>query len=213
MRNLKYFKTRPLMPLALAAALTTAVAVGSEEPAASAMADNPATDLGKKPLDQQTHAAELVENPDFEVDRLVGWSLVPERSTGGEMVLDTALPYDESNPHSLRITVKAPGGRCTVRNAGTSEMKFDSGRWYDLTFYARTDNNRHFGLVVSLESEDGQKVCGRATVPEVGGGWAKYTLALHTHQSAPKGRLVISVFDPGTIWLDFVSLSPRETSH
>lgn len=213
MRDFKYSTMRSFTPLALAAALITAMAVGSEEPAASAMADDPATDLGKKPLDQQTHAAELVENPDFEADRLVGWSLVPERSTGGAIVLDTASPYDASNPHSLRVTVKEPGGRCTVRNTGTSEMKFDSGRWYDLTFYARTENNRHFGLVVSLESEDGQKVCSRATLPEVGGGWAKYTLALHMHQSAPKGRLVISVFDPGTIWLDFVSLSLRETSH
>lgn len=212
MSRSKYRPIWSVKALALAAALSTAVAVGTDAPAPSVKSHNDNAEPEKKLLDQGSRAAELVENPDFEADHLAGWSLVSESSTDGKMGLDCAVPFDTNNPHSLRITVGNVGGRCGVKNTGTPKMRFEPGAWYDLTFCARTETNKHFGLVVSLESENGQKVCGRATIPEVGGDWSKYTLAIHAHQFTPKGRLVIALFEPGTIWLDFVSLSPRKKS-
>lgn len=142
---------------------------------------------------------------------LRGWSLLTEGGAEGEIALESAELLSDRHPHSLRLTVTKRGKRCGVVNDGSGGMDFQAGKWYDLTFYARTESNRHFGLIVSLESEDGRNVCERATLPEVGGPWKKYTLALHARQSEPKGRLVIALSDPGTIWLDEVSLIPRET--
>jgi hypothetical protein len=164
------------------------------------------------PTNKNDIATEMVENADFEASQLAGWSLVSTNDGNAEIDLEVESPFDASNPHSLKITLKADGSRCSVRNIGTAKMKFDSDTWYDLAFCARTENNKHFGLVVSLESDDGSKICGRATIPEVGGNWKKYALAIHARQSATRGRLVISVFEAGTIWLDFVSLSAREPS-
>lgn len=157
--------------------------------------------------------AGLVENGDFEATSdLSGWSLVAEGDGQGEIARDSATPLDERKPHSLRLTVKSIGGRCGVMNSGPHGMRIEDGTWYDFTFHARTETNKHFGLVVSLESADGRKVYARATIPEIGGEWKKYTLALHARQSEPNGRLVIAAFEPGTIWLDAVSLSPRKSS-
>jgi hypothetical protein len=160
-----------------------------------------------------TVQAGLIENGDFEATNdLSGWSLIAEENGQGEIARDDVSPLDDKKPHSLRVTVQSVGNRCGVMNSGSEGMKFENGTWYDFTFQARTENNKHFGLVVSLESADGKKVCARATIPEVGGGWKQYTLALHTRQSEPNGRLVITMFEPGTIWLDAVSLTPRKTS-
>lgn len=198
--------------LALVAVLSAVLALSLDASSPAEDPNNTNADAERTHLNPDSHAAEMVENPDFEADKLAGWSLVSESGKAGEMVLDTESPFDANNPHSLRITVENDGDRCSVKNSGTSKMKFDTGTWYDLTFCARTENNKHFGLVVSLEGADGQRVCGRATIPEVGGGWSKYTLAIHARQSAAKGQLVITVFEPGTIWLDSVSLCPRESS-
>lgn len=142
---------------------------------------------------------------------LPGWSQVEDGGAEGQIALDSSSPLNDRNPHSLRITVTKRGARCGVANSGFWGMNFQAGQWYDLTFYARTERNRHFGLIVSLESIDGKEVCERETLPEVGGRWRKYTLSLHARQSDPKGRLVITLSDPGTIWLDVVSLFPRHT--
>lgn len=160
-----------------------------------------------------TIQAGLVENGDFEATNdLSGWSLAAEGGGQGDVARDSATPSGESNSHSLRLTVKRVGSRCGVVNNGSEGMKFEAGVWYDFNFHARTETNKHFGLVVSLESADGRKVCARATIPEVGGEWKQYTLALHARQSDPKGRLVVAMFETGTIWLDAVSLTPRKTS-
>jgi hypothetical protein len=90
-----------------------------------------------------------------------------------------------------------------------------AGQWYDLAFQARTekrDNDRGYALTVSLESEDGRQVFARTTIPEVGGDWKSYTVALQARAPSPKARLVITMSEPGTIWLDDVSLSAREAN-
>jgi alpha-L-arabinofuranosidase len=142
---------------------------------------------------------------------LPGWSLVAEDGAEGNIALESASPLNDRNPHSLRLTVKKRGGRCGVANGGFRGMNFSAGEWYDLSFYARTETNAHFGVVVSLENEDGRTLCERATLPEVGGDWKKYTIGLHARHSEPRGRLVLELSDPGTIWLDVVSLFPRRT--
>lgn len=160
-----------------------------------------------------TVQGELIKNGDIEATNdLSGWSLIAENGGQGEIACDSATPPDGTNSHSLRLTVKSVGSRCGVVNSGSEGMKIEAGVWYDFNFHARTETNKHFGLVVSLESADGRKVCARATIPEVGGEWKQYTLALHARQSDPKGRLVVAMFETGTIWLDAVSLTPRKTS-
>jgi hypothetical protein len=158
--------------------------------------------------------AELVRNHDFEggTNDLPGWSLIAEGGGEGEISLCADLPRNESKPHSLRLTVTKHQQRAGVANGGFGGIKIVAGDWYDLTFYARTETNKHFGLIVSLESLDGRKVCSRATLPEVGGEWKPYQLALQARESDPRTRLIIAMPEPGTVWFDDVSLLPRKAS-
>ncbi len=148
---------------------------------------------------------------------LPGWSPVKEGNADGEIALDSTNSLNEKNPHSLRLTVKTPGDRCGVANEGFWGMNIQRDEWYDLTFFARSDRpagQPGIGLTVSLESPDAKQVCVRATIPEIGrggGSWHRYTLPLHSISTVPNARMVITMDEPGTVWLDCVSLFPRKT--
>jgi alpha-L-arabinofuranosidase len=182
--------------------------------------------------------AEMVQNRDFEANTLEegwridanraftplgahvdlwftnnvpGWSYVGEGGADGEMAQETDHPLNDRNPHSLRLTARTLGTRCGIINSGYWGMNVRADAWYDLSFHARTENGQRLALVVSLESEDGKKICARATIPEISGNWRPYGLALHARESDPRAHLVIEMVEPGSMWLDTVSLFPRET--
>jgi alpha-L-arabinofuranosidase len=149
---------------------------------------------------------------------LPAWSPVAEGGARGAMTLDVNNPLNDRNPHSLKLVVTSKGTRCGIANSGYWGMNIQAGEWYDATFYARTESGggprgggRGVGLVFSLETGRGKKVCARATIPEIGGAWRKYTLALHAEASDPNCRLVITPIEPTTMWFDVVSLFPRKT--
>jgi alpha-L-arabinofuranosidase len=142
---------------------------------------------------------------------LEGWKLVAEAAARGAIRLEAENGLNRSNPHSLRFTVHRTGARIGVANRGFWGMSFESGKWYDLTFYSRTEASDEFELGVSLQSASGREEYARATVSRVGGAWKQYRCSLKASQTDSNGRLLITVNRPGTVWLDVVSLFPRET--
>ena len=147
---------------------------------------------------------------------LPGWTYLDKGDVEGSMELDDTQPLNDRNPHSLKLTVTKTGkpedgDLCGIVNSGYWGMNVVKGDWYDVSFYARSDQDRSVGLVFSLENDEG-KVCARSTIPEIGrGGWRQYKLSLHAYQSDPKCRLVITPIEPVTIWLDVISVFPRKT--
>lgn len=139
------------------------------------------------------------------------WTLVAEGSAKGSIRLADTSPLNAENPHSMRLVARQLGDRLGVANAGYWGMNFRQGALYDLSFYARTEGNETCDLTVTLESPIGHKTYARAVIAGVGGPWKKYQCTLQPDQADPKGRLVISVSRPGTIWFDVVSLFPRDT--
>ena len=139
------------------------------------------------------------------------WTLVAEGSAKGSIRLADTSPLNAENPHSMRLVARQLGDRLGVANAGYWGMNFRQGALYDLSFYARTEGSETFDLTVTLESPIGHKTYARAVISSVGGPWKKYQCTLQPDQADPKGRLVISVSRPGTIWFDVVSLFPRDT--
>jgi alpha-L-arabinofuranosidase len=165
---------------------------------------------------------------------LPGWSFIKEGDAEGSMQLESTDPLNERNPHSLKLTVEKLGERCGVVNSGYWGMNIVKGDWYDVSLYAHSEGGRGIGLVFSLESEDGKVVCARATLPEIGrrgrggggggggvetgdttpaanGEWRKYSMGMLAMESHANCRLVITPIEPGTMWLDVVSLFPRKT--
>ena len=129
----------------------------------------------------------------------------------GSLKLDS-LTNSSTGSNALLLTVGKVGDQCGVLFVRSSGV--EANQWYDLTFRARTekrDNDRGYGLTVSLQSPDGKHVCARTTLPEVGGEWRDYTVALHSRLAHPAGTLSITLSEPGTIWFDEIELRQRQT--
>ena len=65
-------------------------------------------------------------------------------------------------------------------------------------------------LAVTIEDEDG-KVYASAKIEGLAAEWKKFDATLTAGDTTAAGRLVIAVASPGTLWIDQVSLFPKET--
>ncbi|MCY3020564.1 MAG: carbohydrate binding domain-containing protein [Planctomycetota bacterium] len=156
--------------------------------------------------------AELIRNRNFEEkDKPDHWTLVCTGTSKAEMGIDTAQPLSEKNRRCLRLRVSEAGdGRVGVANGGWWGIWVKDGARYDLSFYARGSEGLTGPLTVTLESAAGS-VYAEEKVDGITAEWKKHTLTLKSKGTDPKARLVISTRQAGTLWLDVVSLFPKET--
>jgi alpha-L-arabinofuranosidase len=183
--------------------------------------------------------AEMVQNRSFEDNaQLIAWTPLTNTGAVADFALDASRPLNPSNPTSLKIHVeKIGGGRVGVFNQGfkglpstmkapeTSDAwrkKFEaiqrkpanglavkSGTTYRFSVYARAENAPP-ALDVSLETQSGE-VLARGRITGIGQEWKKFDLLLEPRKQDADARLVLSVDAPGTLWVDMVSLFPRDT--
>jgi hypothetical protein len=156
--------------------------------------------------------AEMVSNRSFEDSsgEPSGWNLIKGGDAEGSIAIDTAQPLNESNPHALRLDVKR--GRVGVANSGFGGIAIKAREQYVLTLYARGSEKFTGPLNVTLENSVGRALA-TATIDGISPQWQKLTAALKSGETDtdPAARLVISSANPGTIWLDVVSLFPKTT--
>jgi alpha-L-arabinofuranosidase len=156
--------------------------------------------------------AELVRNRNFQdSDQPDHWSA----GGGADQVrfsVDTAQPVSTKNPRSLKvIATPSAAKRAAVANAGFYGMGIKQGESYKLSLMARGGDGFSGPLLISLESTDAAERHAEATIPALTDDWKNYTLTLKAGASDPKARLVIATAQPGTFWLDMVSLFPEKT--
>ncbi|HYG33811.1 MAG TPA: alpha-L-arabinofuranosidase C-terminal domain-containing protein [Clostridia bacterium] len=156
--------------------------------------------------------AELVRNRNFQdSDKPDHWS--PVSSGMAEVILrvDSAQPASPKNPRSLKVEVQRTGSeRAGVANNGFWGMGITKGERYDLSLLARGGEAFKGPLTATLESNDGV-VYARSKSFTLTSDWKSYQFSLKANHTDPKARLVISTTQPGTFWLDMVSLFPKKT--
>lgn len=156
--------------------------------------------------------AELVRNrtfgnstsPDF-------WTLVTSGTASGTMAVDTSQPLNANNPRSLFLSKASGSGGSGAANSGYWGIALQSGATYDLSFYARGSNGFSGPVIVRLESADGSQVFAQASFSGITSGWQKFTAALVSSGTATDARIVLSLTNAASVWLDDVSLFPRAT--
>ncbi len=156
--------------------------------------------------------AELVRNRSFEEPTHDdSWQFVTTGAASGQMAPDDSLPLSPSNTWALRLTQSASGGTVGVANGGFWGMNFQTSRAYDLSLYARGESGFAGGLSVRLENAAGSQVLAQRTITGLTTNWQRFALSLTPASTDPAGRLVVALSQPGTVWLDMVSLFPHAT--
>jgi alpha-L-arabinofuranosidase len=156
--------------------------------------------------------AEMVRNRSFEeLDNTAAWQLVTTGGGAGTMAVDATVPLNGNNPSSLRLEQTSAAGTLGAANAGFWGMNFQAGHTYDLTLWARGQSVAGGALVARLENAAGSQVLAQTAVNGLTTSWNKFAVSLTPSATATNGRLVIALATPGTVWLDMVSLFPRNT--
>ena len=163
--------------------------------------------------------AEMIQNRSFEDDRggndkkpvgFPGWKMVKGEGASIALALDDSKPLNAKNPNCLRLEIAKAGNRAGVANEGFKGIAVRKDARYALSFYARCCANFRGPLAVSLEDADG-RVVASATIEGIGLEWKKFESVLTASDTAAAARLVIAAGSAGTLWLDMVSLFPKET--
>ncbi|MFD8493760.1 alpha-L-arabinofuranosidase C-terminal domain-containing protein [Amycolatopsis sp. NPDC059657] len=165
--------------------------------------------------------AELVQNRSFEYDKADNASYTPLTSwaptslgggTGKAQVVDDERRLNERNRHYLQLELNAGDGEYGVANAGyNSGIRVESGKQYDFSMFARTDQAGGVPVTVALTDPAGKGLAEPLRVRVRGDGWVKYTGTIRGRASSTLGRLAVTASGTGTLRLDMVSLFPRDT--
>lgn len=99
-----------------------------------------------------------------------------------------------------------------VRDASksTNGIAVAQGKQYRLSLYARCEQDFSAPLTATIEKQDGT-VLASEQIKGLGAEWKKFTVEFTAAASETNARLVVSAAAPGTLYLDMISLFPKET--
>lgn len=154
--------------------------------------------------------AELVKNRSFEFPNpMMGWSKIPSSSTAGLIEILDQDPFNEANPHYLRIKADGDGENFGVSNEGFRGMGIRQGECYAFSAQVRAVQGRPT-LRIELVANNGHKLAA-ARLNGFTKQWKKHSVTLRAATTELKARLNIYVEGPGAIDIDMVSLFPEKT--
>jgi len=140
------------------------------------------------------------------------WSLVQTGDAKGSMNLETSGGVTEHSAYCLRLDIESvANGKLGIANEGFFGIGLKQGESYQLSLHARSDGFTG-PLVVRLEDSSSGAACSdEVKIESIANGWSKFERRLTATKTEPKARLVITAGGKGKMWLDFVSLFPKQT--
>jgi alpha-L-arabinofuranosidase len=150
---------------------------------------------------------ELVRNRSFEDGaRPEFWKFTSSPGAQSECAIDSTRPLNSVNRHSLRVKMD---GAFTLANGGYWGMNIVRDQCYTLKLAARAENFSG-PLAVRLVTTNGHQLA-TGEIKGISGDWEPQTLELVPMDSDPQATLEISASGTGTLFLDMVSLLPKQT--
>ena len=158
--------------------------------------------------------AELVRNRSFEdSEKPAHWKLVASGAAKAEYTIDSGKPLNPYNRRSLRWHIdRADDGQAALVNEGFWGIPVVQGARYTFSLSGRCGDGFRGPLQVTLQSPD-REIYAEGTIEGLTNQWQTIKLTLTAKASNPKAQLRIRATQPGTVWLDMVSLAPEETWH
>ncbi|HEU6448986.1 MAG TPA: alpha-L-arabinofuranosidase C-terminal domain-containing protein [Verrucomicrobiae bacterium] len=145
-------------------------------------------------------------NPDY-------WTLVTSGTATGTMSVDSTQPLNTNIVSSLKLTLSSGSGSVGVANSGYWGMSISNGATYNLSFYAAAPTGFSGSLTAQLRNSSGTIVYAQTAFGGLNGNWQKFSASLVSSGTDTNAQLVISISQPGSVWLGMVSLFPQATFH
>jgi alpha-L-arabinofuranosidase len=156
--------------------------------------------------------AEMVRNRSFYTATSANfWTLVTQGTAAGAMGVDTNQPLNTNIVNSLKLTMTSGAGSVGAGNAGFWGMSLQTNATYNLSFYVMGSNGFTGPVSARLESTNGSTLYAQATFNGLTTNWQHFAAPLVSSGADTNARLVLSISNAGTVWLDMVSLFPAAT--
>jgi alpha-L-arabinofuranosidase len=156
--------------------------------------------------------AEMVRNRSFYTSTSANyWTLVTQGTATGVMSVDTSKPLNTNILNSLKLTMQSGTGSVGAGNSGFWGMSLQAGATYDLNFYAAGSNGFAGPVVAQLQNASGSTVYAQASFSGLTTSWQHFAASLVSSGTDTNARIVLSITNAGTVWLDVVSLFPSAT--
>lgn len=155
--------------------------------------------------------AELIRNRSFEdAATPENWDLMNFQGATSSYSIETKDLLNKAQSRALKLKVTglpASNSYSRLSNQGFWGMKFEKGKSYKVSFFAKCDTVFGGEVRVAIEDELHQ-VLAEKTISGIGGKWQKFSCELVAGGNAERGAFVIIPQSTGTVWFDVVSLFP-----
>ena len=139
------------------------------------------------------------------------WYAANSKGAASRMEITTEKMLNEVQQKALcwTITKATSATPAAIANTGYWGIASVKGDTYTLSFWARADKRYKGSLTVGLQSKDDAIWYAKAKVKGcIGKKWKKYTVIFAPDTDVDYTRFVIAADQPGTLYLDMVSLFP-----
>ena len=163
--------------------------------------------------------AELIQNRTFRTtwEGVEHWGLVRHGNSSATMEVVKTDGPSHALPNSLKLTVTtaSAGNDAGISNPGYWGIEAHTGETYRGSFYARVEGAFAGPIHIRLISDSTGVVLASALVSLKAKSWKQYTYTLTAKQtgSSIDNHLEITMSDPGTVYLQLVSLMPPTFNH
>ena len=177
--------------------------------------------------------AQMIQNPDFKNDvppadckvvngkwispdghshnpprggPLLAWKSIHPPGTTVQLKLQTLQPLSPAHRLSLRVFVS--GGAGGVANTGYWGMPLNTGKAYEVSFYARAGQTGTVPLNIELANAAGTKRYAQHALTIVGNTWKRYTCRLTATGTTRHGALQFLTTGPAVFHLNLILMFP-----
>ena len=158
--------------------------------------------------------AELVRNRTFHDSNwdLPAWSLVEKGDSVAHMKLDKTTGPSKALPMSLKIDIEKAdaANQAGIQNAGFWGFPIRPGTTYRGSVYVKASSTALGPLTVMLIDDHTGGALASGAIPSLTNDWNRYAFTLETGnvKTSSASHLVLTVQNPGTLWIDLLSLFP-----
>ena len=149
---------------------------------------------------------------DMEAKKMQGWRVEAEGCCVVYEVSEPDVPLHKNTPNAIRLDMEGVG-KVTLANTGYWGMSVRKGEKYDLRFHLNSSDYKGTLTVEIYDVEQGKAVGSESLQPAMPGGWTEFAATLQAASDARNCelRIVFNAEAAAEVWVDYVSLFPRDT--
>lgn len=149
--------------------------------------------------------AELIKNRSFEFDYpFSGWSPF------GNVSIETKEPCFDKNPHYVRLSYMKELTGTGLENEGFRGIGIKGGEKYDLSLYARTEEQSPMKIKIELVSSKND-IYETKEISISSKGWKKYEVVLEPGITDERSKIRLTLMSCGIVDFEHISLFPQKT--